>query len=115
VQAPPKRKKGTKKAAPGVKVKAFPRMTEVHPGCPSGASNIEPNSSTIEESEIVDDPTQIQTDWPDNDGSGAAKRQKTKNERGLKATRVESSEKYTVDGKPVLRSHPLNSKCTKVL
>jgi hypothetical protein len=97
VPASPKRKQYEESSAT---TRGFP-SDDRSPGCHSGIIHIEQNSSTREESEIVDDTTHIQTDRPDIDGNGAAKRQKTKNERGLKATLLASSEKYTLNGKPV--------------
>jgi hypothetical protein len=75
VQASPKRKQYEESSAT---TKGFP-SDDRSPGCHSGiVQHIVQNSSTREESEIVDDTTHIQTDRPDIDGNGDAKRQKTR-------------------------------------
>jgi hypothetical protein len=62
---------------------------------------LEQNSRKRKKSEIVGDETHIQTERSDIDGDGAAKRQKSKNNRGLEVTLLAPSENYTVDGKLV--------------
>ena len=69
--------------------------------CHSGIVDIEQNCRARKKSEIIDDTKDDQTDRSDIDGDGAAKRQKSKNYRGLKVTLLASSGNYTVDGKPV--------------
>jgi hypothetical protein len=97
VQPLPKRKQHEESSAT---TKGFP-SDDRSPGCHSGIVHIEQNSSTRGESDFFGDTTYIQADRPGIDGNGAAKRQKTKNERGLQAALLASSEKYTLDGKPV--------------
>jgi hypothetical protein len=78
-------------------------MTALSPGCHPNQIQIETNSSTREESEIVGDSPQIQTEEPNIAGDRAAKKQKTKHGRGIKATVLDSSEKYRhrMNGNPV--------------
>jgi hypothetical protein len=97
VQASPTRKRYEQSSAT---TKGFTSV-DGSPGCQSGIVYIEQNSSKRKKSEIVDDTTHIQTERSDIDGNGAAKRQKSKNKPSPKVTRLASSEKYTVDGKPV--------------
>ena len=82
-----------------VTTKGFP--SDDGSGRQSGIVHFEQNSRKRKKSEIVGDETHIQTDRSDIDGDGAAKRQKSKNNRGLEVTLLAPSENYTVDGKLV--------------
>jgi hypothetical protein len=80
---------------------AVGRPTQKPPYCYSGIVHMEQNCRARKKSEIVGDTKGDQTQRSDIDRVGAAKRQKSNNKRSLKATRLASSEKYTVDEKPV--------------
>ena len=81
-QASPKRKRYE---ASNPTTKGFP-SDDGSPGGHSGIVHIEQNSLRSKKSEIVGDTTHIKTERSDIDEDGAAKRQKPKNNRGLKAT-----------------------------
>jgi hypothetical protein len=67
-----------------VTTKGFP--SDDGSGRQSGIVHFEQNSRKRKKSEIVGDETNIQADRSDIDGDGAAKRQKSKNNRGLEVT-----------------------------
>jgi hypothetical protein len=85
-QASPKRKR-YERSSPTTK--GFP-SDDGSPACHSGIVHIEQNSRKRKKSEIVDDTKDVQTQRSDIDRVGAAKRQKSKNKRSLKATRLGS-------------------------
>jgi hypothetical protein len=96
-QASPKRKRNEESSAT---TKGFP-SGDGSQACQSGIVHFEQKSRKRKKSEIVGDETHIQTDRSDIDGDGAAKRQKSKNNRGLEVTLLAPSKNYTVDGKLV--------------
>jgi hypothetical protein len=96
-QASPKRKRYDRS---GPTTKGSP-SDDGSQACHSVIVHIEQNCRARKKSEIVGDTKDDQTQRSDIDETAATKRQKSNNKRGLKATRLASSEKYTVNGKPV--------------